>query len=84
MRFLVVLACLVAVCAAGTLPNSVEQRLLELADQNGDIDLFAPEEGVEGEIRGCVLGVARLFLSKIYLHDKLNPFRIYIMIKNYK
>lgn len=53
MRFLLVLACLVAACAAGTLPNRVEQRLRELADQNGDIDLFVePEEGsVEGETR---------------------------------
>lgn len=55
MRFLIVLAGLVAICAAGTLPKEqfqhpLEQRLLQFADQNGDIELFAePETGVEGE-----------------------------------
>ncbi|TDG46226.1 hypothetical protein AWZ03_007302 [Drosophila navojoa] len=53
MRFLIVLAGLVAICAAGTLPKEqfqhpLEQRLLQLADPNGDIELFAePETGVE-------------------------------------
>ncbi|EDV31989.1 uncharacterized protein Dana_GF14265 [Drosophila ananassae] len=65
MRFLVVLACLVAVCSAGTLPNSVEQRLLELADQNGDIDLFAPEEGVEVAPQFIVSWQARRFIRKL-------------------
>jgi len=55
MRFLLVLASLVAICAAGTLPNHqshpIEQRLMQFADQNGDIEIFAePEQGdVEGE-----------------------------------
>jgi len=55
MRFLLVLASFVAICAAGTLSNRqsnpIEQRLLQYADQNGDIEIFAePEEGdVEGE-----------------------------------
>ncbi|XP_034472486.1 uncharacterized protein LOC117780169 [Drosophila innubila] len=50
MRFLLVLASLVAICAAGTLSsrqsNPIEQRLLQYADQNGDIEIFAePEQG---------------------------------------
>nr|CAL26555.1 CG7953 [Drosophila melanogaster] len=66
MRFLVVLACLVAVCAAGTLPNEVEQRLLELADQNGDIDLVAePQEGVEVAPQFIVSWQARRFIRKL-------------------
>nr|CAL26563.1 CG7953 [Drosophila melanogaster] len=66
MRFLVVLACLVAVCAAGTLPNVVEQRLLELADQNGDIDLVAePQEGVEVAPQFIVSWQARRFIRKL-------------------
>ncbi|XP_001356233.1 uncharacterized protein [Drosophila pseudoobscura] len=66
MRFLVVLACLVAVCAAGTLPNRVEQRLLELADQNGDIDLFAePEQGVEVAPQFILSWQARRFIRKL-------------------
>ncbi|XP_017067999.1 uncharacterized protein LOC108105784 [Drosophila eugracilis] len=66
MRFLVVLACLVAVCAAGTLPNKVEQRLLELADQNGDIDLFVePQEGVEVAPQFIVSWQARRFIRKL-------------------
>ncbi|EDW03225.1 uncharacterized protein LOC6562119 [Drosophila grimshawi] len=52
MRFLLVLASLVAICAAGTLPKQqrhpLEQRLIEFADANGDVELFAePEESVE-------------------------------------
>jgi len=67
MRFLVVLACLVAVCAAGTLPNKVEQRLLELADQNGDIDLFVePETGVEGETRPKSREINTFYIPKSY------------------
>ncbi|EDV58621.1 uncharacterized protein LOC6540738 [Drosophila erecta] len=66
MRFLVVLACLVAVCAAGTLPNKVEQRLLELADQNGDIDLFAePQDVVEVAPQFVVSWQARRFIRKL-------------------
>ncbi|XP_016938342.3 uncharacterized protein [Drosophila suzukii] len=66
MRFLVVLACLVAVCAAGTLPNKVEQRLLKLADQNGDIDLFVePEAGVEVAPQFIVSWQARRFIRKV-------------------
>ncbi|XP_016989621.1 uncharacterized protein LOC108051870 [Drosophila rhopaloa] len=66
MRFLVVLACLVAVCAAGTLPNKVEQRLMELADQNGDIDLFEePQEGVEVAPQFIVSWQARRFIRKL-------------------
>ncbi|SPP82526.1 uncharacterized protein LOC117584691 [Drosophila guanche] len=66
MRFLVVLACLVAVCAAGTLPNRVEQRLLELADHNGDIDLFSePEEGVEVAPQFIVSWQARRYIRKL-------------------
>ncbi|XP_017132242.1 uncharacterized protein LOC108149302 [Drosophila elegans] len=66
MRFLVVLACLVAVCAAGTLPNQVEQRLRELADQNGDIDLFEePQEGVEVAPQFILSWQARRFIRKL-------------------
>ncbi|XP_020810704.1 uncharacterized protein LOC110186010 [Drosophila serrata] len=67
MRFLLVLACLVAACAAGTLPNRVEQRLMELADQNGDIDLFVePEEGaVEVAPQFIVSWQARRFIRKL-------------------
>ncbi|XP_037712083.1 uncharacterized protein LOC119548691 [Drosophila subpulchrella] len=66
MRFLVVLACLVAVCAASTLPNKVQQRLLEMADQNGDIDLFVePEVGVEVAPQFIVSWQARRFIRKL-------------------
>ncbi|XP_033159003.1 uncharacterized protein LOC117140280 [Drosophila mauritiana] len=66
MRFLVVLACLVAVCAAGTLPNEVEQRLLELADQNGDIDLVVEsQEGIDVAPQFIVSWQARRFIRKL-------------------
>ncbi|KAL7740394.1 hypothetical protein ACLKA6_013191 [Drosophila palustris] len=52
MRFLIVLASFVAICAAGTLSNHqrhpIEQRLLQFADQNGDIEIFAEPEQGEG------------------------------------
>ncbi|XP_030377315.1 uncharacterized protein LOC115626178 [Scaptodrosophila lebanonensis] len=41
MRFFIVLACAIAVCAAGTVPSSkIEQLLAKYADKNGDIVLF--------------------------------------------
>lgn len=50
MRFLIVLASLLAICAAGTVPESLDQRLLKYADENGDVELIAePQEGVAGE-----------------------------------
>lgn len=52
MRFLIVLASLLAICAAGTVPESLDQRLLQYADENGDVELIAePQEGVAGEKR---------------------------------
>lgn len=51
MRFLIVLASLLAICAAGTVPESLDQRLVKYADQNGDIDFMAEsQEGIAGEI----------------------------------
>ncbi|XP_060666969.1 uncharacterized protein LOC132798947 [Drosophila nasuta] len=69
MRFLVVLAALVAVCAAGTLQPShpIEQRLLQFADENGDIELFAePEDGlVEVAPQFIVSWQARRMIRKL-------------------
>lgn len=56
MRFLIVLASLLAICAAGTVPESLDQRLVKYADQNGDIDFMAEsQEGIAGEICGKLI-----------------------------
>ncbi|EDW57553.1 uncharacterized protein [Drosophila virilis] len=70
MRFLLISACLVAICAAGTLPkqqpNPLEQRLLQFANENGEIELFAePEQGIEVEPRFVVSWQVRRMIRKL-------------------
>ncbi|ALC39605.1 CG7953 [Drosophila busckii] len=53
MRFLIVLAAVVAVCAAGTLtnlhPKQLQEQLMQYADENGDIELFNESDDVPVE-----------------------------------
>ncbi|EDW75772.1 uncharacterized protein [Drosophila tropicalis] len=67
MRFLIVLASLVAICAAIPNVQNIQERLRQFADKNGDIELFAePEEGVVDVAPQFIVSwQARRFIRKL-------------------